>query len=732
MPENDPKMMTIQQALELAIQHQQAGRLSEAQTLYQQILSQQPNHARALHLSGKIAQQMGQLPTAEGLIRRAIAAGPPAAIFYYSLGTVLAAQGRLDDAAEAYRAALKLRPDYAEARNNLGVVMKQTGRFQEAIEEYRRALELKPDYAPAYNNLGNVLQALGRFEQAAMAYTQAIRIQPDYPDALNNLGIALYSQGRFQEAVVSYRKAIELKPDLAMAHDGLGNALLALGSKQEAIAAFQEALRLKPDLASAHNNLGGALYDLAQIDAGIGAYREAIRLKPDYYEAYNNMSQALKDQGRLTEALEACRKALKLNPDFVKGHSDLIFDLHYHPDFDAPAIQGELGQWRRAHAEKLKKLIQPLAHDPNPERPLRIGYVSGDFREHVVGWNLLPLFQEHHRESFEIYCYANSFRDDAITCRLRSCAAVWRNITNLNDQQAAQLIREDKIDILVDLALHTGGNRLLIFAQKPAPVQVTWLGYPGSTGLETIDYRFSDPYLDPPETDLDVYSEQTLRLPQTYWCYQPGGAAPETAPLPALEAGYITFGCLNNFAKVSPAAMDLWTQILHRIPQARLIVHSKPGSHLDGVRECFSHAGITSDRLEFIGELPWEQYMQTFGRIDISLDPFPYNGGITTCDSLYMGVPLVSLSGQTAVGRAGRSILSNVGLPELIAETPEEYVEIAVKLSSDLPRLAELRRTLRERMQASPLMDAPRFARNIEAAYRQMWRGYAEKVVSRK
>ncbi len=283
-------------------------------------------------------------------------------------------------------------------------------------------------------------------------------------------------------------------------------------------------------------------------------------------------------------------------------------------------------------------------------------------------------------------------------------------------------IRRDGIDILVDLSLHMAHNRLLVFARKPAPLQATWLGYCASTGLETIDYRLSDPYLDPPETDLSVYSEQTLRLPETWWCYGCAGPTPEPSPPPSDRAGYVTFGCLNNFAKVSPGSLDLWAEILNAVPRSRMIIHSYPGSHLDGVRQRFAASGVSADRLEFVAKLPWTQYVQTYGRIDIALDPFPYGGGITTCDALWMGVPVVSLAGQTAVGRGGKSILSNLGLPELVARRPKQYVQTAVTLAQSPARLAELRRTMRHRMLTSPLMNARRFARNVENAYRQMWK----------
>jgi predicted O-linked N-acetylglucosamine transferase (SPINDLY family) len=286
------------------------------------------------------------------------------------------------------------------------------------------------------------------------------------------------------------------------------------------------------------------------------------------------------------------------------------------------------------------------------------------------------------------------------------------------------MIRSDGIDILVDLSLHMSGNRLLTFARKPAPLQVTYLGYCASTGLDAIDYRLSDPNLDPPESDLSLYSEQTLRLPETWWCYRNAGPTPDPAPPPVESAGHITFGCLNNFAKVSPGSLDLWAEILAAVPNSQLILHAYGGSHLDAVRQRFAAAGVSPDRLQFLAKQSWADYVQTYGRIDIALDPFPYGGGITTCDALWMGVPVVSLIGQTAVGRGGKSILTNIGIPELAARRPRQYVQAAVTLAQSSQRLSELRQSLRQRMLTSPLMNARRFARNVENAYRQIWREY--------
>jgi predicted O-linked N-acetylglucosamine transferase (SPINDLY family) len=356
---------------------------------------------------------------------------------------------------------------------------------------------------------------------------------------------------------------------------------------------------------------------------------------------------------------------------------------------------------------------------------LKIGYVSPNFGHHVVGQNFFPLLSKHDRREFTVHCYSTVLRPDPFTEVLREQADNWRNVAGMSDEALAEIIRRDGIDVLVDLSSHMAENRLLVFARKPAPVQVTYLGYCASTGLSAMDYRLSDPYLDPAEADLSLYSEQTVRLPETYWCYTSAGPTPEPSPPPSQSAGFITFGCLNNFAKVSPGALDLWAEILAGLPGSQMIVHSYAGSHLAAVRDRFAAAGVSADRLEFLPKLPWSQYVQTYSRIDIALDPFPYGGGITTCDALWMGVPVVTLAGQTAVGRGGKSILSNLGLVELTTRRPRQYVQTALTLAKSPQRLAELRGDLRRRMLTSPLMNAAKFARSVEVAYRWMWRQYA-------
>ncbi len=374
-------------------------------------------------------------------------------------------------------------------------------------------------------------------------------------------------------------------------------------------------------------------------------------------------------------------------------------------------------------------------NDRSPERRLRIGYLSPDFRRHVVGWNLLPLFREHDHKDFEIFCYADVLQSDAVTEEFESLSDRWRKVVGLSGEAVAEMIRADRIDILVDVTLHMDRNPLLVFARRPAPVQVSYLASSIAGGLDMIDYRFSDAYLDPVslngEGDFEGQARSVtgpiIRLPHSAWCYQPSGAMPDVAPLPALSKGYVCFGSRNNFAKVSPAVLDLWMNVIERVADSRLFLSASDGACRETVKERFQKRGLSLERLEFAGRVPWEEFLRSYERVDIVLDPFPYSGWITSCDALAMGVPVVSLAWETVMGRGGKSILSNIGLPVLVAESPEGFVSKAVALAHDLPRLSELRSTLRDRMERSPLRDAPGHAREVEAAFRTMWQVWCRK-----
>jgi len=605
----------------------------------------------------------------------------------------------------------------------------QAGQLQQAESLYRQILAHSPQHVDVLHFLGLIAQQSGDFDKAVDLFRQVIALRPNYAQAHNNLGVAYKCNGHLDEAICAYRQAIALKSDYGGAYSNLGNALREMGRLEEAIAAYRRATGIKPDYAPAYSNLGNALKETGQLDEAVAACRAAIALKPDFFEAYGNLGNALMDRGQFDEAIAAYRQAILLKPNEAKAHSDVVYSMHFHPRYDARAIAEEQLRWNRQHAQALRGLSQPHANDRDADRRLRVGYVSPDLRAHPVGRFLLPLLAHHDKQQVEVFVYSGVLAADELTARLRSHVDLWRDIGGLSDETAAKLIREDRIDILVDLTMHMANNRLLVFARKPAPVQVTYLAYCASTGLETIDYRLSDPYMDPLGMDESIYSERTIRLPDTYWCYEPIIFNSEVGALPALERGFVTFGSLNNFCKVSEPTLAAWTQLLRIVPKSQLLLHANEGSHRQRIRDRLLEKGLDPARLRFVSFMPTRQYFEHYDMIDIGLDTFPYGGGTTTCDALWMGVPVVSLVGKMAVGRGGVSILSNIGLTELLADSQENYVRLASELAADLPRLCDLRSTLRPRMEQSPLMDAAGFARNVEAAYRQMWRTWCGSLV---
>jgi len=718
--------LTIEQAYDQAILHHQAGRLKEAEHIYRQILAHQPQHAGAVQHLGVIANQVGELDAAVDWIRRAIAIQPNYPQAYCNLGLALGRRGQLDEGIAALRQAILLDANYPEAHITLGAFLRDKGEFDESIAISRKVIAINPNLPEPHNNLGNALRAKGQLDEAIAAFHRAIALRPNLAEPHANLGTALRDKGELDQAIAAYRQALAIRPNSAQFLTFLGVALRDQKQLDESIAAHRQAIALKPDYADSYNHLGFALRDKGQLDEAIAAFHQAIALRPNFPEAHVHLGNALKDAGRLDEAIAAYRRGSALDPNYADAESNLILALHYHPDYHAPAIAGGQRRCNRQYAEPLGQFIRPHSNDRSPDRRLRIGYVSPDFKDHPAGRNLLPLFQHHDRRLFEIFAYAQVYRPDAITRQFQQRADGWRKIFGLTDEEVATQIRQDRIDILVDLALHTGGNRLLAFARKPSPVQVTYLGYCGSTGLDAIDYRVSDPHIDPPGSDESHYTEKTIRLPKTYWCYQPGvDPTPDVCPSPAITNGFVTFGCQNNYCKITAPVWTAWTAILRALPNSKILIYSPRGSHRETARKILADSGVDSNRLLF-SESRQLEYFQRYNQIDIALDPFPFGGGTTTCDALWMGVPVITLWGKTAVGRGGGSILSNLGLERLIAPSPEKYVQIAVDLASDLDQMKSLRQNMRARMLASPLMDAESFTRDMESAYRQMWRNWCE------
>ena len=653
---------TIQHAFQLALQHHQAGRLAEAEAIYRQLLAHHPGDPELLDL--------------------------------------------------------------------LGVLAHQTGHFEEALTFLRQALAARPGAFLFQNHLGLLFTDLGRFEEAAAALREAARLQPDWPDAHYNLGNVFLREGRAEDAIDAYRTALRLRPDDVPALNNLGHALTDAGQPDAAIAHYRAALQRHPAHWVFWINLGNLLKDHAQLDAAVECYRTAGRLCPDDATPPGNLGVALHALGALDAAVESFRRSLSLDPNRPEVQSNLIFTSCFHPEATAETIAKEQQCWNQRHAAPLRSVRIPHSNDPSPPRRLRIGYVSGDLREHAVGRALLPVFEAHDRAQCDLICYSGTGVTDSVAGRFRDLSTVWRETALLTDERLAAQILGDRIDILVDLSLHTAGNRLPVFARKPAPVQLSWLGYPGTSGLDTMDYRITDPYLEPEDRNPDGETEQPLRLPDCWTCYAAPADSPQPGELPASRTGCVTFGSFNSFAKLNENVFALWARILRGVEGSRLMLLSK-GVAASPTLQLFQRHGVEPERISFAnfytgssvrsGEQSANAYLDRYRQIDIALDPFPYNGMTTTCDALWMGVPVVALIGETPVSRASFSLLSNVGLPELAANTEEQCTEIATGLARDLPRLAELRSTLRNRMKNSPLLDATRFARNLEAAFRMIW-----------
>jgi predicted O-linked N-acetylglucosamine transferase (SPINDLY family) len=751
-----------------AIQQHRAGHLADAEALYRQVLAAEPRHAEALHHLGILALQAGRHALAIDLISQALVLDPDNATAYSHLGESLRCQGRFQEAIATFQQAAKVQPDNPGTYNNLGNALRDDGQFPEAAAAFRQALALDSSLAEVHNNLGNVLQDLGLFDEAASAYQRCLDLTPDVPEALNNLGSALAAVGKFPDAETAYRRAITLQPTLAAAHSGLGAALAAHGQVPEALAALQRALQLQPQNPAIYNNLGAALkagdriedalaafrqaitlrpdypeayYNLgnalrqgAQLDHAVAAYREALRLRPTYPEASNNLGNALKDQAQLDEAITAYRLAFLWKPTFLEARSNLIYTLLFDPRQEPRILTEEQAQWNH-HADSLPPQRHAVVLPQGvPEGRLRVGYVSPEFREHVTGRYLTPLFREHDRKDFEIICYAGVQRPDSLTEVFHQYADLWRDTGQMSDEDLAQQIQKDRIDILVDLTQHLSGNRLPVFARRPVAVQVSFAGYPATTGLSAIPYRISDRYVEAEAEDRISKINPELRalnselppaeqvyLLDSFWSYDPCGLEVPINESPAFQSGVITFGCFNNFCKVNEPFLQLCARTLREIGNSRIIFLAAVGSHRDWVRKVLQQEGIDGSRVEFVEPQPRHAYLELYHRLDVVLDPFPYNGHTTSLDALWMGVPIVSLVGTSSVSRGGFSILNNLGLPELAAFSPDDYVAIAARLARDPHYLSELRATLRSRMQSSTLMDAPHFARGIESAYRAIW-----------
>lgn len=715
--------------------------------------------ANRLIEDGNRAEDNGDPRAACGHYRKAVELAPGYARAHLNLGIGLAASGDADGAASSYQTAISIDPDYAPAHYNLAILLYARGALDEAATHLRLALAHKPEFPEAYVALSNVHDSQGDTAAAIAALESALAQRPEYVGALCNYAVVLRSAGRLHEAESALRKAVGIEPDNAQvrldlagllrsrgaladaeqlllstlrlapgdpdAHAALFHVYESQGDLAAAAAALEQALQQRPDWVGALNNYGNVLKKLRRMSEAEAAFRRALAADPSFAGTYRGLGGILIAQSRVAEAREVFRAGRAVDPHGFDLESAELYSLNLTDELSPQDIYAR----HRAFGERLEarypKRTTPHPNARDPIRRLRIGYLSADFYQHPVALFALPLLERHDRSLYESYCYATGSVQDDITRKLQSLATGWRDAGPMSDVELVGQIAADGIDILVDLTSHSGDFRPGVLAQQPAPVQVTWLGYPFTTGTTRIQYRLTDRHTDPPGLADRCHTETLIRLPHSQWCYRPFVTVDCADSPPTKRNGFVTFGSFNEFSKLSPSIRKLWAAVLVQVPTARFaIARISEGPARDALLRDFESAGVAADRIRFLPPVPMDEYYRRFGTVDIALDSAPYSGCTTTCDTLWMGAPLVTFAGALSPARSSASLLNTVGLPEWIAHTPEEYVRLAIDLARDEATLSRPRRLLRQRMAASPVMDEAGFARDVEHACRQMWRAW--------
>lgn len=614
----------------------------------------------------------------------------------------------------------------------LGVMLKQMDKSAEALAPMQEAARLLPGDVEVHNNLGVILKDLGNHAGAEAAYRKALAIKPDYPEALNNLGVCLYSSGKMAEAERCYLRSLQIRPEYAEAYNNYGIVLQETDRLADAETCYRRALQFKPDYAGAYNNLGNTLQEQGRLAEAEACYRRALGIDGNFAEAHNNLGKSLNTQGRLNEAEASYKRALQLDLDFPAAHSNLLFLMNYVESRDPAAALAEARRFGRLMAERV---TQPFGrwHCPAQPAPLRVGFVSGDFRRHPVGFFFENILASLDRGAVQALAYPTNGKCDELTARLRNNFYSWRPIGGMSDRDAAQQIHDDGIHVLVDLSGHTLYNRLPLFAWKPAPVQVSWLGYFATTGVAAMDYLLADPYTLPVDQEA-YFTEKIWRLPATRLCFTPPDSDLPVSPLPALTNGHVTFGCFNNLAKLSDEVVELWSRLMAAVPDSKLFLKAKQlgeAAARQSTVKRFADRGIDSGRLILEGFDTRANYLAAYHRVDMALDPFPYPGGTTSVEGLWMGVPVLTMAGKSFLARQGVGIAMNAGLADWVAADTADYFEKAVSYAGNLEKLSRLRQQLRPQVLVSPLFDARSFAANLESALRDMWLAWCQKNAAR-
>lgn len=648
------------------------------------------------------------------------------------LATTYHHTGRLDEAQAIYQEILQCAPQNSDAWHLLGLIALQRQDYPLAMDFIQRAIALRHDVAIFHNSLASVFLKREQFDKAIECLQRALSLNPSYKEAYLNLAQAYTQLKHFEEVIATYRRALVYHSKNLDILYLLGNTLGNQKRFEEAILVYQEALTVDPHHEGILDNLGRALYAQFRFTEALACYQKIVELLPQDVDGWIVMGQIGAIQGKTEAAIAAYQKALALSPHSSKAAIGFLSTLLYGVESDATTIFLEHQKFDEHFALPLASQITPHRHSCDPQRRLRLGYVSADFRQHVIARFVEAIFLHHDSQRFEIFCYAINDEVDPVTQRLQGYVDHFVHCVNETDESLTDKIKQDRIDILIDLMGYTLGNRFSVFARKPAPIQVAYLGYSNTTGLSAMDYRITDNYADPP-TVTDS-SEVLVKMPDSYFCYYWNEEPPAVNALPAVSKGYITFGSLNNYSKLNLPLLTWWAQILQAVPHSKLLIKTKalidPFLRQEFITQ-FHNLGIGSERLMIASYAQSiEEHLSTYHHIDIGLDSYPYNGATTTCEALSMGVPVVTLVGERHVSRMGSSLLHAMGLTELITQTPQEYIHQCISLSHRIDVLKELRKELRGKMQASRLMAGKTFTNHLETAYQNMWQVWCAQSTS--
>jgi predicted O-linked N-acetylglucosamine transferase (SPINDLY family) len=700
------------------------GRFDAARHYFFAALAWRPAYARACYNAALCLMQTNDPAAAVPALTAALRLQPDLAEAHYQLAEARVRLDQWEQAVTSLRRAISLQPAQDQAHYRIGKHHVRSREFEQAADCFRRVITLQPGFGPAYGDLNAACVKLGRREAGLAMLRQASLIRPYDAEILYHYGEACIAAAQPEEAITALRRAVALCPDHGAAHVLLGNAVLYLNRPAEAARHYLHALTLRADPAAVYANLGSAYQYMGQTDEAAECYAKALEIQPDNARMHHNLGAVRHKQGRLDDALRCFERALAVQADCFQAYDSALFCQLYMDPAHCPATGLTPRDYSQRYEAPLRSARLPHERPRLPDRRLRVAYLSPDFRQHSVAYFMEPILAQHDRRALEIYCYYNYRARDAVTERLIRNADRWCDCAGLSDAGLAARIRADGIDILVDLAGHTGGNRLLVFARKPAPVQVSYLGYPATTGLEAMDWRLVTADTDPPGAEV-MHSERLYRLPHSLWCYRPDAEMPEVRPEAAVRRnGFITFAALNNVGKVSDAALAAWARVLQALPQAQLVFTNLADTARRTITDRLAAHGIAAQRLRLYGSLAKTDFYALLNEVDIALDTFPYNGTTTTCETLWMGIPVISLIGASSVARSGYALLKTVGLEELAAHDAEGYVRLAVALAGDPDRLSALRAGMRARVSASALRDEAGMACDLEAAYRHMWQAW--------